>query len=62
MPLEPEKLNDLRRRVLNNEPWTEEECSKAILEMIGDRVANITPTKAKAKSTKKTAANLDDLL
>lgn len=57
------KLNDLRRKVLNNEPFTEAEYTEAVKSMIGKRVAEIeAPTPKGRTTTKKTVANLDDLL
>ena len=62
MPLDPAQLNDLRRRVLNKEPWTEAELTEAIKARVADRIANLETPKAKGKSTKKPAADLSDLL
>lgn len=63
MPLDPAKLQDLRQRVLNEQPWTEEEMALAIREMCQDRLNNLEMPKAKGKaSTKKPATSLDDLL
>ena len=60
----PEQLNDLRRRVLNNEPFTEEEYTAAVKQMVAARVQEIAaPTpKTKAKAVSKPVASLDDLL
>jgi hypothetical protein len=62
MPLDPNQLNDLRRRVLQNEPWTEEELTKAIKERVADRIANLETPKPKGRASKKTTADLSDLL
>lgn len=60
----PERLNDLRRKVLNNEPIDEAEYALAVREMVADRVASIeSPTpKGKSKTIKASVVSLDDLL
>ena len=59
----PEKLNDLRRKVLNNEPYSEAEYTEACKEMNQARITQIeAPKPAGKKSTAKPVANLDDLL
>lgn len=60
--LDPAVLNDLRKRVLNEEPWTYEEMAAAVKEMVGARISDLETPKAKGKATKKTAADLSDLL
>jgi hypothetical protein len=62
MPLDPNELNDLRRRVLENKPWTEEELAAAIKARVADRIANLETPKPKGRATKKTTADLSDLL
>lgn len=58
----PEQLNDMRKRVLNGEPYTKEEFSGAIRTMLAERIkVTAAPTK-KAASTKKTLTDLDDLM
>jgi len=58
--LSPEKLNDLRKRVLADEPYTHEELAAAVKQQISDRLAAFeTPTKAKSKAK---PVNLDDLI
>ena len=59
----PEKLNELRRRVLNNEELNQAEYAEAVKEMVRDRIAAIeSPTPKKGKTTKATTVSLDDLL
>lgn len=59
----PEKLNDLRRRVLNSEPIDEAEYAAAVREMVSARVTAIqAPTPAKKTKAPTKAISLDDLL
>jgi len=60
--LTAEQLNDLRKRVLANEPYTYEELAAAVKQQIADRLSafEVVP-KAKGKA-KSTPVNLDDLI
>lgn len=60
----PEKLNDLRKKVLNNEPISEPEYAQAVREMVAARVTAIEhpAPKARAKTTKASTVSLDDLI
>lgn len=62
MPLDPNQLNDLRRRVLEGKPWTEQELTEAINRRVADRIQNLETPKPKGRSTKKPTADLSDLL
>lgn len=62
MPLDPVVINDLRKRILANEPYTLEECATAVREMVSDRVHVMEQPKKKAKSTAKSTMSLDDFL
>lgn len=53
-------LNDLRRRVLENQPVTEAELAEAIRVRFGERVRQLEKPATKGKTTK--VLNLDDLL
>lgn len=59
--LDADKINDLRKRVLNNEPWTYDELAAAVKQVIAERIsafeAPSKTTKAKPKPV-----NLDDLI
>ena len=58
--LTADKLNDLRKRVLANEPYTYEELAAAIKVLIADRLSAFEkPAKPKGKPT---PVNLDDLI
>lgn len=57
-----EQLQDMRKRVLNGEPYTKEEFAQAIRAMVGERIALSTKPTNKAKSTKQPVTSLDDLL
>lgn len=61
MPLTADKLNDLRKRVLANEPYTYEELAEAVKTLITDRL-NAFEKPAKTSKSKATPVNLDDLL
>lgn len=50
--MNPQELNDLRQRVLRNEPVTPEELNAAINSIRGSRVANNTAAAAKASAPK----------
>lgn len=54
--LDAEKINDLRRRVLNNEPWDETELAEAIRQAIGTRMDELTNPKDKGKKAKEPKA------
>lgn len=60
----PERINDLRKKVLNNEPLDEAEYAQAVREMVANRIASIEhpSPKGKAKTTKASTVSLDDLL
>lgn len=59
----PERLNDLRRKVLNSEPIDEAQYALAVKEMISDRIASIeAPTPKTRKTSKASTVSLDDLL
>jgi predicted Zn-dependent peptidase len=57
--LTAEKLNDLRKRVIANEPFTYEELAAAVKQLIADRLASFEKPAAKSKPK---AVNLDDLI
>jgi hypothetical protein len=58
--LTPDKLNDLRKRVLANEPYTYQELAEAVKALISDRLSSFEkPAKSKSKAT---PVNLDDLI
>ncbi len=58
--LDSTQLNDLRKRVLANEPYTNEELAAAVKQLIADRLASFeAPTKSKSKAK---AVSLDDLV
>lgn len=59
--LTSDQLNDLRKRVLANEPYTREELAQAVKELISERISAFErPSKSTAK--KPTPINLDDLI
>jgi len=58
--LTSDTLNDLRKRVLADEPWTYEELAAAIKSLISERLNSFEkPAKSKSKPT---PVNLDDLI
>ena len=57
--LNPEQLNDLRKRVLADEPYTHDELAAAVKHLIADRLASFEAPKAKSKAK---PVNLDDLI
>lgn len=60
--LTSDQLNDLRKRVLAKESYTQEELAQAVKQLIVDRIdAFEAPKKASPKS-KSTSVNLDDLI
>lgn len=61
MPLSPDQLNDLRKRVLADEPYTYDELAAAVKQQIADRISAF---EAPSKTTKSKAkpVNLDDLI
>lgn len=59
MPLSPEQLNDLRKRVLANEPFTYEELAEAVKKQIAERLSSFEAPKPKGKAK---PVNLDDLI
>lgn len=57
-----EMLRDIRKRILANEPYTEDELRKAIAYLAGDRLTQLsTATKKKAKAPT-VAVDLSDML
>ena len=57
--LSPEKLNDLRKRVLANEEYSQEELAQAIKQEIAARLSSFEAPKAKSKAK---PVDLDDLI
>lgn len=57
--LTPDKLNDLRKRVLANEPYTIEELAESVRQLISERLSSF---EAPAKRGKPKPVNLDDLI
>ena len=52
----PQGIHDLRRKILEKEPYTKEELKQAVKALVGDRVAASQaeaskPTRRKAKKT-----------
>lgn len=61
--LNPDKLNDLRKRVLAGEEYTDEELAFHVQQLIADRVnAFQEANKKKAPKGKSTPVDLNDLL
>ncbi len=58
----PEKLNDLRKRVLENLPYTREELAEAVRSCIADRLSQVEPVKTKSTATKVPSTLLDKFL
>lgn len=56
------QLQDMRKRVLEGQPYTKEEFAQATKAMIGDRIAKAQAPTTKAKSVKKSLVDLDDLM
>jgi hypothetical protein len=55
--------NDLRKRVLEGQPYTKEELAAHVRALVAQRIAAATAApKAKATSKKQPTASLDDLL
>lgn len=61
MPLNADQLNDLRKRILANEPYTQEECAAAVRQLIAERLSSFD-AKPKASKSKATPISLDDLI
>lgn len=60
MPLSADQINDLRKRVLANEPFTYDELAAAVKQAIADRLSSFeAPAKPKGKAK---PVNLDDLI
>jgi hypothetical protein len=57
--LSAEKLNDMRKRVLANEPYTYEELAAAVKQLIADRLTSFEKPAPKSKAK---PVNLDDLI
>lgn len=59
-----ERINDLRQRYLNGEPWHRDELRDAIEAMCGDRLREVQNATTKKSSRKPTTPppSLDDLL
>lgn len=60
--LTAEQLNDLRKRVLANEQYTEVELAQAVKELIYDRASAFEAPAKKSAKSKATPVNLDDLI
>jgi hypothetical protein len=60
--MSPDQLNDMRKRVLNNEPYTKEEFAQAMREMVGQRISEAQAPTPKAKAQKRTTIELDSLI
>lgn len=54
-----DKINDLRKRVLANEPYDLAEFTEAVRQLIADRLSSFEAPKPKGKSK---PVNLDDLI
>lgn len=57
-----EQLNDLRKRVLAGEQYTETELAQAIRALIADRASAFDAPAKKTGKSKSTSVNLDELL
>lgn len=63
MPITPDQLNDLRKRVLAKEHYTQEELTAAVREQIAERLSAFeSPSKKSSKKTTSTKVDLSDLI
>lgn len=60
--LTADSLNDLRRRVLNDEEYTIDELANAVRTLVGERVAAAQETSKASKKRPAKKISLDDLL
>ncbi len=57
------EINDLRQKVLNNEPFDKTRLAEAVKALVGDRLAEAQKESAPSKGKRKSVeVNLDDLL
>lgn len=59
--MEAAALNDLRKRVLNNDPVTKEELALAVRTLVGERALAAAPKAPKGKKSATPVISLDDL-
>lgn len=62
MSFSHEQLNDLRKRVLDGQPYTREELAEAVRQLVGDRLSQAPKAAEPKGKSKPSPVNLDDLL